>query len=973
MAVDYRPDIEPSNVRPSMGTYNTPQTFRFWCQKVLPLVYDDSLSYYELLCKVVDYLNKTMEDVNTAVEDVTNLNSAFGSLENHVNASETALLQAYTDLQTYVNNYFDNLDVQEEINNKLDAMVADGTMDTIILPYFNEYVEDANNRINEFEEQAHENINNAIYNQDNIISNHGQRINVLQSEFDNIIQLQTEGTMQGSRLVRFKSANRLQYTASSGSQSFAFIDYAGQQNTTPSMSEIDAMINPAVVSCGVYVLDAQDDSITGKTLYIELGHNVKFYPSGGYLQAATDKRAILFDIPYNASDLTSLTNKWLEFDFIIACEISTDTSEITDIRIGANGYAYSTAGNAVRGQISDVEELCGTEKINLINGLPIQGGYRSYESGRYADNPDWSYYPVIFVEPNTYYKASYNGAHVAFFDGSGEFISGVLVNNTVSNFDFITPNDVVYMSYSYLTSSGDQYILKSLDYENEYINSVYKKLKNNIMTDITHFSTIYKTGKNLFNKHNLIDGYAMDYVNGARIWRNASYCFCPNSIPCKPNTTYHYNAACIISEYDINGKYLTVHNFSASPNGTFTTLANTEYLKIATLITRKNILQVEEGSVGTEYEMFKLINKYDNIITVRQDGFGDCASITDAVNMSGTNDIILVYPGTYEESIKTYSKRVNILGLDKEKCILTYSALDYSNPPLEIAKGSVKNITIKATNTGTSGQYNAYCVHIDNDNEANESLLFDNVGFINEVHQCVGVGLRANFVLTFNNCSFVANDQAALYCHDWETSDTSADKTGQKLIVKNCTLINSSNSRATIMLQSQELVEGGAECLFLSNVVVNKTDKDRLVSMTLWAGRTLTNNNYLGSSDWILSDLSGLNNIDIINQPTYVEYDSGTVIYNRVKDVSGGYKRINNIVYINLKFTGNASASNTPNLIGGLPKPINTNAILSCIKANNLDVGVDESAIAIIHNTYLQMKSIATDNVYYVTGSYICE
>ena len=33
-------------------------TFRFWCQKVLPLVYDNSLSYYELLCKVVEYINE---------------------------------------------------------------------------------------------------------------------------------------------------------------------------------------------------------------------------------------------------------------------------------------------------------------------------------------------------------------------------------------------------------------------------------------------------------------------------------------------------------------------------------------------------------------------------------------------------------------------------------------------------------------------------------------------------------------------------------------------------------------------------------------------------------------------------------------------------------------------------------------------------------------------------------------------------
>ena len=31
--------------------------FKFWCQKVLPLVYDDSLSYYEILCKIVTYIN----------------------------------------------------------------------------------------------------------------------------------------------------------------------------------------------------------------------------------------------------------------------------------------------------------------------------------------------------------------------------------------------------------------------------------------------------------------------------------------------------------------------------------------------------------------------------------------------------------------------------------------------------------------------------------------------------------------------------------------------------------------------------------------------------------------------------------------------------------------------------------------------------------------------------------------------------
>lgn len=44
--------------------------FRFWCQKVLPLVYDDSLSYYELLCKVVHKLNELAVNQNNLSEDI---------------------------------------------------------------------------------------------------------------------------------------------------------------------------------------------------------------------------------------------------------------------------------------------------------------------------------------------------------------------------------------------------------------------------------------------------------------------------------------------------------------------------------------------------------------------------------------------------------------------------------------------------------------------------------------------------------------------------------------------------------------------------------------------------------------------------------------------------------------------------------------------------------------------------------------
>lgn len=132
---DYEPEYSGANFSQNMGQYNHPGTFRFWCQKVLPLVYDDSLSYYELLCKVVDYLNKTMEDVNTAAQDVDDLNNAFNSLQQYTNDTFDEFKSVYDELQTYVNTYFSGLDVQEEIDNKLDAMAANGTLTELISPF----------------------------------------------------------------------------------------------------------------------------------------------------------------------------------------------------------------------------------------------------------------------------------------------------------------------------------------------------------------------------------------------------------------------------------------------------------------------------------------------------------------------------------------------------------------------------------------------------------------------------------------------------------------------------------------------------------------------------------------------------------------------------------------------------------------------------------------------------------------------
>lgn len=68
---------------------NNLKSFRMWCQKVLPLVYDDSLSYYEVLCKVVTYLNNVIEGTNVVIDDVEELKNDLGVVQNWINNFNT--------------------------------------------------------------------------------------------------------------------------------------------------------------------------------------------------------------------------------------------------------------------------------------------------------------------------------------------------------------------------------------------------------------------------------------------------------------------------------------------------------------------------------------------------------------------------------------------------------------------------------------------------------------------------------------------------------------------------------------------------------------------------------------------------------------------------------------------------------------------------------------------------------------------
>lgn len=93
----------------------------------------DALTEWQLFCKLGKEINKIINSENTLGIQLENVTNAF------------------IELQNYVNNYFDNLDVQEEINNKLNNMAKNGELTALIKNYLEPILNEQNRKLNNFD------------------------------------------------------------------------------------------------------------------------------------------------------------------------------------------------------------------------------------------------------------------------------------------------------------------------------------------------------------------------------------------------------------------------------------------------------------------------------------------------------------------------------------------------------------------------------------------------------------------------------------------------------------------------------------------------------------------------------------------------------------------------------------------------------------------------------------------------------
>lgn len=140
-----------ANFTPAAPNFKTLVRMSFQGLTNFPYIEEDfdALTNYGLLSKVVEYLNEVISNNNEQNTVITNL------------------YNAYVSLQDYVNDYFDNLDVQEEINNKLDAMAQDGSLTLLIKNYVDPYIDAQNEEISDFKSS----VNSTIASQNTKINN----------------------------------------------------------------------------------------------------------------------------------------------------------------------------------------------------------------------------------------------------------------------------------------------------------------------------------------------------------------------------------------------------------------------------------------------------------------------------------------------------------------------------------------------------------------------------------------------------------------------------------------------------------------------------------------------------------------------------------------------------------------------------------------------------------------------------------
>ena len=548
---------------------------------------------------------------------------------------------------------------------------------------------------------------------------------------------------------------------------------------------------------------------------------------------------------------------------------TTGDAELTDIRVGADGVTYDTAGTAVREQVSSLkEDITGYRlsqndkfKSNLLDGVKINEGvwldannvehtsdaYKKYFTSDYID-----------VDERTPYQLICHGDTWAiFYDKNKNPIDGASYYTNV--------NKILYQG-----KLGDaKYLRVSGKIENEYNTIIVNN--HNLYVDSNLNSVI----DGLFSKKYLLDttnalnkGYYAIWTDG--LWKPSERYATTRYLKLPKNSSF-----ISVSNYEFTDDHLVSYAFYDDKYNFINGDYNKNLLEVPTNA-EYIALSFRENDIPKVYASIESEAKNEtNILTVSKAIDSKYKTINLALNdaykiENKDNPVtIIVEPGIYEEVLFIQGQHyVSIIGTNRNDCILRYDTADYNQAPLRIqgacyianlsivstankyhsSTGNGKNAWIQDVKNGVSNPdwlhtIGAYAVHCDDVTNGEQTVSrFENCYIYSETFPAFGAGMQLNNTIELINCEIItnldsevyntglSNAQGALLVHGKFPQEPTSEL-NQKLFVKDC-YIEGVNSKCVHMYPSEKAPK--ASIVFINNTFMNNhlSNIDDLVDFT---------------------------------------------------------------------------------------------------------------------------------------------
>lgn len=390
----------------------------------------DALTNYQLFCKVVEYLNTVIGSQNEVTQQME-----------------------------HVLNYFNTLDVQDEINNKLDQMAENGTLTNLISAYVQPYIDNMEADITEISAKTDQ------YNQKSIdrYNDLANRISLVETISPTVVTSTAAMTDTSKIYVLTTDNNWYYYDGDSW-------EVGGSYSSADLVTKVNG-INTFLDGCGYLTFDGgyikTDGTIEAHSSWKHSNEYLPLLFIKGYTVPAWSSVSCVAFYDENKSFISGLHGTGAYYD---THETITKESGIPSnakyirisLRIGYEGdFTISKSLYNIEPLIADVEEK--VEQINPDLGYADDNKYIN-TSGVLTELGRWghtaNFVPISRVESVS--VPLWGGAScVAFYDSNKNFIRGISGNapyyethETLTSLD-VAPANAVYVKFSYVYISRD--------------------------------------------------------------------------------------------------------------------------------------------------------------------------------------------------------------------------------------------------------------------------------------------------------------------------------------------------------------------------------------------------------------------------------------------------------------------------------------------------------------------------------------